>query len=70
MKRYIKISTLCLGICLSIGALIVSKSAKALREGGTKKLVSCTISSGGEITQIGNTCSSGSASCSSNPCGE
>lgn len=52
-------------VCLSFFAL----PAKAFIDPGKRQLVACTVSSGGTVTQIGNTCSGTGDGCTPNPCG-
>lgn len=68
MTRTRKITALvgAIAICLSFFAT----PAKAFIDGGTakKQLVACTVSSGGTVTMIGNTCSGAGDGCTPNPC--
>lgn len=71
MKISIKFLTIALVIAMTSGSILISKDAKAVLPdgaGATKKLVVCGSGDENGTTTMGNTCTSGSNVCISNPC--
>ena len=68
MKKSIKLLTASLAISMISGFVFSSITVRANAPIVHYKLKSCVVTEGGEVTMVGNTCTTGEGGCQSNPC--
>ena len=68
MKKSIKLLTATLAIAMIGGFILSTTSVKANAPIVHFKLKDCQVLEGGEVTMVGNTCTTGEGGCQANPC--
>lgn len=68
-KRKLILSAILSTTLLASGSLFFIANANVpVDDANKKKLKTCSVQSGDDVIQIGNTCESGGNGCNSNPC--
>ena len=68
IMKYLKFLTASTFVAILAGVFFFNANAKVYDPPPKKKLSPCSITSGGEIIMIGNTCEGKGNGCSANPC--